>query len=43
MGKAGLQARIGFMVGEAHARPLVGGAGSWPSGGLFESRGCVQR
>ena len=34
MGEAGLEACAGFLAGGAAVRPLVGGAGSWPSGGL---------
>ena len=37
MGEAGLEACVGFLAGRADACPLVGGAGSWPSG----RQGCV--
>ena len=33
MGKAGLEACSGFLVGGTGVCPLVGGAGSWSSGG----------
>ena len=34
VGEVGLEACAGFLVGGAGACPLVGGAGSWPSGVL---------
>ena len=38
VGKVDLEACIGFLVGEARACLLVGGAESWPFGG----HGCVK-
>ena len=44
VGEAGLEASAGFLKGRAGDCPLVGGAGSWPSGGqalsMGTSRGC---
>ena len=41
VGEAGLEAYTGFMVGKAGACPLVGGPGSWPSGGQGHVLGHV--
>ena len=39
MAGAGLETYAGFLVGGAGACPLVGGSGSWPSGGQVVSSG----
>ena len=39
--EGGLEVWADFLVGEASACPLVGGARSWPSGGQGHVKGCV--
>ena len=41
MGEAGLKVCAGLLVGEAGTSPLMGGAMSWPSGGLGHVQGCI--
>lgn len=41
VGKAGLEACAGFLMGGAGACPLMSRAGSWPSGAQGHVRGCV--
>ena len=41
VGEAGLETCAGFLVGGASVCPLVGGAGSWPSGWQGHAKGCV--
>lgn len=40
MVEAGLETSVGFLAGGASIRPLVGGAGSWLTGGQDPSVGA---
>ena len=41
LSEAGLETCAGLLVGRPSACPLVGGAGSWASGGQSHVKGCV--